>query len=58
MKSKKAGTRAQSAKKEKTETRIILNDSRETGELGLKQYGGFVNEAYNTSLYWPEVQPI
>ena len=58
MKSKKAGTRAQSAKKEKTETRIILNDSRETGELGLKQYGGFVNEAYNTSLYWPAVQPI
>jgi hypothetical protein len=48
----------QGAKKEKTETRIILNDSKETGELGLKQYGGFVNEAYNTTLYWPSVQPI
>ena len=24
----------------------------------LKAYGGFVNEAYNSSLFWPTVAPL
>lgn len=27
----------------------------EHGTSGLKQYGGFVTQAYNTALYWPQV---
>ena len=37
------------------EVRILLN---EQGTSGLKAYSGFVNEAYNSSLYWPTVAPL
>lgn len=30
----------------------------EYGYTGLEQYSGFVNEAYNTALTWPGVQPL
>ena len=41
----------------KTETRIILN-TQELGTSGLKSQGGFVSEAFNTSLQWPQAYPI
>jgi hypothetical protein len=37
------------------QTKIMLF---EKGSSGLKEYGGFVSEAYNSALYWPRVQPI
>jgi len=30
----------------------------EAGTSGLKEWYGFVSEAYNSSLYWPTVQPL
>ena len=30
----------------------------EKGTSGLKEYSGFVSEAYNTSLYWPQCYPL
>ena len=30
----------------------------EAGTSGLKEYWGFVTEAYNSALYWPDVQPL
>lgn len=36
-------------------TRIMLT---EEGTSGLKAFSGFVAEAYNQKLYWPQVQPI
>lgn len=29
----------------------------ETGTSGLKAFSGFITEAYNSQLYWPQVQP-
>lgn len=40
---------------DKPEVRIVFN---EIGTSGLKEYSGFVTEAYNSSLYWPTVQPL
>lgn len=45
-------TRTELAQK-KTETRIVIDT--ESGTSGLKEFGGFVTEAYNSSLYWPHV---
>src|SRR6478752_379859 len=39
------------------ETRILLNDP-EKGTSGLKEYGGFVSEAYNASLFYPGVSTL
>jgi hypothetical protein len=33
-------------------------DMMESGTSGLKQFSGFVQEAYNRALYWPSVQPL
>ena len=33
-------------------------DFYEAGTTGIKEYTGFVQEAYNTQLYWPSVQPL
>lgn len=41
--------------KEPKEVRIVFN---EKGTSGLKEYSGFVAEAYNSQLYWPTVQPL
>lgn len=30
----------------------------EAGSEGIKEYSGFISEAYNTQLYWPTVQPL
>jgi hypothetical protein len=38
--------------KEETQVRIILNES---GTSGLKEYGGFVSEAYLAQYTWPSV---
>jgi hypothetical protein len=37
------------------EVRIIFS---EAGTSGLKEYSGFVSEAYNTSLFWPQCYPL
>jgi len=29
----------------------------EAGSSGLKEFSGFITEAYNSALYWPQVQP-
>lgn len=42
-------------KKDNPEVRIVFN---EAGTSGLKQFSGFVNEAYNAQLFWPTVQPL
>ena len=42
----------------KPEVRIVINQAEEIGTIGLKAYGGFVNEAYNSSLFWPMVAPL
>lgn len=39
------------------ETRILLNEP-EKGTSGLKEYSGFVSEAYNAALYWPGVSTL
>ncbi len=45
--------------KEETQVRIILNDAtKETGTSGLKQWGGFITEAYNAALFYPAVVPL
>lgn len=41
--------------KQKTETRIVFV---EAGSSGLKEWSGFVTEAYNAQLFWPTVQPL
>lgn len=43
---------------QKTEVRIVINEAQEIGTTGLKAYSGFVNEAYNSSLFWPNVAPL
>lgn len=48
-------TRELAKAKEPKEVRIVFN---EVGTSGLKEYSGFVAEAYNSSLYWPTVQPL
>jgi hypothetical protein len=40
---------------ELAETKIMMY---EKGSSGLKEFSGFVTEAYNSALYWPRVQPI
>ena len=40
------------------EVRIVINQVQETGTSGLKTYAGYVQEAYNASLYWPQCAPI
>lgn len=39
----------------KPEVRILFN---EAGSSGLKEWSGFVSEAYNSSLFWPNVAPL
>lgn len=39
----------------KVETRIVFN---EAGKSGLNESNGFVHDAYNQALYWPQVQPM
>jgi hypothetical protein len=46
------------APKEQTQVRILLNNASEQGTSGLKQWGGFIQAAYNAALYWPTVQPL
>ncbi len=41
-----------------TEVRIIINEAQEIGTTGLKSFSGYVNEAYNSSLFWPGVAPL
>lgn len=36
------------------QVRILFD---EVGTSGLKAYAGFVNEAYNSALFWPQVEP-
>lgn len=43
--------------KKPVETRIVINQA-EQGTSGLKQYSGFVTEAYNAQLYYPTVVPL
>lgn len=43
---------------ERPEVRIVINQAEEIGSTGLKAYSGFVNEAYNSSLFWPGVAPL
>lgn len=43
---------------EQTQVRILLNNATEQGTSGLKQWGGFIQAAYNAALYWPTVQPL
>lgn len=43
---------------QQTDVRIIINQAEEIGTTGLKAYAGFVNEAYNSSLFWPMVSPL
>lgn len=43
---------------EQTEVRIVMNQMQEEGTSGLKQQGGFVYEAYNSALYYPNAYPI
>jgi hypothetical protein len=40
---------------EKVETRINFV---EAGTLGIQQYSGFIHEAYNTQLQWPQCAPL
>jgi len=47
-----------STPKEQTQVRILLNNASEQGTSGLKQWGGFIQAAYNAALYWPTVQPL
>ncbi len=46
------------ANREEVQVRILLNNAEEKGTSGLKQWGGFIQAAYNAALYWPSVQPI
>jgi hypothetical protein len=43
--------------KQDTEVRILINDP-ERGTSGLKEWSGFVSEAYNAALYWPGVSEL
>lgn len=43
------------SKKERVQTRINFL---EKGKQGLKEYSGFIQEAYNAQLFWPTVQPL
>lgn len=43
---------------ERPEVRIVINQAEEIGTTGLKAYTGFVNEAYNAALFWPQVAPL
>ena len=45
----------QLAQPEKTEVRIVFN---EAGSSGLKEAGGFVQEAYHPQLYYPQCYPV
>lgn len=47
-------TRELAKAKEEKEVRIVFN---EVGTSGLKEFSGFVSEAYNAQLFWPAVQP-
>lgn len=47
-----------SAQREQTQVRILLNNASEQGTSGLRQWGGFIQAAYNAALYWPTVQPL
>jgi hypothetical protein len=53
-KSASADLAAQPAPKIK-EVKIMMT---EAGTSGLKEQSGFVYEAYNQALYWPQVQPL
>lgn len=39
------------------ETRILINEP-EKGTSGLKEWSGFVSEAYNAALHWPNVSTL
>lgn len=43
---------------ERPEVRIIINEASEIGSSGIKANHGFISEAYNHQLYWPNVAPI
>lgn len=53
------GPRAELAapQKQSTDVRIVLNEP-EKGTSGLKEFYGFVSEAYNAQLYWPQVSTL
>lgn len=54
----KTQPQAELAQPEQTEVRIILNQATEIGTSGLKEQGGFVAEAYNSQLYYPQAYTI
>ena len=41
-----------------TEVRIVMNQMQEQGTSGLKQQSGFVYEAYNAALFYPNAYPL
>jgi len=45
------------APKQETQVRILLNQP-EKGTSGLKEWAGFISEAYNQQLFWPGVSDI
>jgi hypothetical protein len=53
--SSEAATAEVSPQQEHEQVRILLS---EIGTTGLKEYFGFVTEAYNAALYWPTVAPL
>jgi hypothetical protein len=55
VKTKPNGKHPETSNEAKPEVRILFN---EAGTSGLKQYSGFVHEAYNASLFWPGVAPL
>jgi len=46
------------AKKEETEVRIVINQAQEYGTSGLKQQSGFIYEAYNSALFYPNAYAV
>lgn len=45
------------AQQQPAEVRIVMNQMQEHGSSGLREAGGFVSEAYNAQLYYPQVYP-
>jgi hypothetical protein len=58
IKSNGNGQHATELAEKPAEVRIVINQAEEIGTTGLKAYGGFVSEAYNSSLFWPGVAPL
>lgn len=55
LKANRGRKRKELAARLPTEVRIVMN---EMGSSGLTTSQGFVSEAYNAALYWPNVQPV